>query len=512
MSRLGAITITNAFDVIANGTIDAASFVQSAGTGTTTFNGAQVYTALAGLNVRTGSIVLNNTVDTLDASVSGTVILNATNTLTINVDGDITSDGAVTFTGGGGIFTAGNVTETTSDAVVYASNTTLTGDVVITTNGGNIEFSGTLNNQGTPAKNLTMTAVTGDITFTGSVGGSSSLGTVTVNSARTINSAAFRAESLLLIAPSVSATISGNLNLTTSLVVNSGAYNVSILGLVNSVAGATVFNNTGTLQIGTTAANLTESTFIGGIEATLPSSVSLNGTITTLDITDINLGAVAVVLQSATILNSNNGNITLGGTLNSRNAITQQPLTLIAGVGDISFVSAVGSVFRLGAVTVTSAATVLASSTFTAESFTQTSGSVITTFSDRINLTRAFDFTGTALNINGLGANVVGSTALAGSLFGMNVTNTGLFTTAVGANLSVGNDFTQDGPGLNSIGGNVASTHDGIAFGAAVTLTNNVTMITSAGLGDDILFSDTVDGFQTLSLTAGLGDVHRCGW
>ena len=96
----------------------------------------------------------------------------------------------------------------------------------------------------------------------------------------------------------------------------------------------------------------------------------------------------------------------------------------------------------------------------------------------------------------------------------MDVTNAGLFTTAVGANLTVGNDFVQNGAGSNLLGGNIDSTTagvSGISFLRAVTLQNGITMSTGLLAGDNILFSSTLDGTtaltESLGLTTGAGDI-----
>ena len=120
----------------------------------------------------------------------------------------------------------------------------------------------------------------------------------------------------------------------------------------------------------------------------------------------------------------------------------------------------------LGAVSIATAKDVTASDIFKAASLTQAAGTGSTAFNGLVTLTNKFDFTGNNLSINGAGTNGVGTT--------MDVTNAGLFTTANGANLSVGNEFIQDGAGANSIGGNIASVNDGIAFLKGVTLTNGV--------------------------------------
>ena len=93
----------------------------------------------------------------------------------------------------------------------------------------------------------------------------------------------------------------------------------------------------------------------------------------------------------------------------------------------------------------------------------------------------------------------------------MDVTNAGLFTTADNANLTVGNSFTQDGAGSNSLGGSIFSTLDSISFLRDVTLTSSITMASGGGVDDVILFSSTVDGTgdqdESLDLSAGAGSI-----
>jgi hypothetical protein len=117
---LGAINVSSGANVTFEQTVTAASFTQAAGTGTTTFNGAQNYNTATGLNVVTDTIVLNAAVTT---RVGGIVTLNANNnnagagagTLTIAAAGDINSAGNVTLIGRLGITTSGDVTATSSN-------------------------------------------------------------------------------------------------------------------------------------------------------------------------------------------------------------------------------------------------------------------------------------------------------------------------------------------------------------------------------------------------------------
>ena len=183
-TRLGAITINSAANVDFVKTVTAASLTQSAGTGTTTFSGAQNYNTINGLSVVTDTIVLNSSVTT---SSSGTVTLNANDnnvaagsgTLTIASAGDITSDGAVNLTGTSGITTAGDVT-TTGDVVNYNSATTLTGNISTATSGAPIIFNSTLNG---PFASTLNAGAAGNILFRGVIGGVTPLNSLSLTDA-----------------------------------------------------------------------------------------------------------------------------------------------------------------------------------------------------------------------------------------------------------------------------------------------------------------------------------------
>ena len=86
-----------------------------AGTGTTTFDGAVLLEALAGMSVTTDTITVNALLDTATGGNGGTVTLDAAAGLTLAAAGDIDSDGAVSLTGATGIDTAGDVTTTGDD-------------------------------------------------------------------------------------------------------------------------------------------------------------------------------------------------------------------------------------------------------------------------------------------------------------------------------------------------------------------------------------------------------------
>ncbi len=178
-TRLGDVNIASANDVTASAGFAATTLLQTAGSGTTTFNGAVDTSAIGGISLTGTNLVVNNTVTTTNG---GTITVSESGTATFTAAGDITSDGAVSLTATGGILTGGDIT-TTSDAVNYASATTLTGDVLVTTGNGTVAFGSTLDSEATEANDLTLTTGTGAVTFGGPIGSAvnGALGTLTIN-------------------------------------------------------------------------------------------------------------------------------------------------------------------------------------------------------------------------------------------------------------------------------------------------------------------------------------------
>ena len=614
--NLGAITINSAKNVSAMATINAASFTQgavTAGTGTTTFEGAQVYSAVAGLNVKTNTITLNNTVDTAGAGVAGvvtlnavggagggiltilaganissggavsltgasgistggtvstlngnvtmlatsqlitlstsaditandnvlftansasggittdgsitttgggTVVMNTTGVLNIQSNADIVSDGLVSFTGGLGIQTAGNVT-TTNDNVDYVSDTTLLADVVINTGAGSgsISFATTLNG----TFNLDLTAGIGDISV-GNVGTGIPLGNVTIQSAQsTTFSGSFSSAQLNLVNPGTTL-VNNNLTLTdttSGLTVSAlfPAYNISILGALNDVSGNTVFNNTGTLIIG---GALGSSTFRNGITATAPSSLTLRGSvISTIATAALNLGAAttSVLLGDNTILQTNDGNITLGGTLNASGAGVRN-LTLTAGnLGDINFSGVVGAVLPLGAIHIVNAHNVTAAD-INARSFVQLAGTGTTTFNGA-QIYSALAGLNVVTDTIALNSTVNTVTAGSNGIVTLNANNLGdvlaLGTLIIASGANISSDGAVSFASASGIftAGNVTTSNDNVTFTAiATTLTGNSILNTGLGLGN-ISFSgalngNAIPGIFDLALAAGTGTV-----
>ena len=475
-TRLGAVTVTSAGTVLASSTFNANSYTQAVGTVATTFTGVIDLTTFFDFNGTAlsinGTAVANQVGTTMDVTNAGLFTTAVGANLTVG--NQFTQDGA-------GLNSLGGDIDSTNDGISFDTELTLTNDILMTTGegaGDDIVFGAGI------------TGTLFDLGLTAGTGGAITGTSVNINNL-TLNSGA-------------SAAFTGAMTVN-DLITTANNYTVSLTGTGNTFAQNVDFLNSGTVTLG----NATADTFLfnGGLNFTGNASVNLAAAISSSgDVINFGAGGVTL-LASSTVDTTNAGGtatgaaITFDSTLNGQ-AAGAQSLGLTAGAGNITFNQAVGGT-RLGAVTVTSAGTVLASSTFNANSFLQSVGTVSTTFANLLTLTGAFDFNGTALNINFGGNNTVGTT--------MEVTNSGLFTTANGANLTIGTEFVQNGAGLNSLGGNLASTNDGVAFATGVTLSNGITMTTGLGALDDIVFSSTLDGLaagaQSLGLTAGAGNI-----
>ena len=171
-TRLGAVTVNSAANVTETAGLTAASVVQSAGTGTTLLTGAVNTNTATGVTLTTNNITQNGTITTTG---NGVVTFTNAGLLTIAAAGDMNLDGAFTQNGAGVVSTAGDIT-TTNDNVSFLRAVTLTGGSVLSAGSGNITFSNTLDG----GFNLTANS-TANTTFTGAVGNSAPLASLTTN-------------------------------------------------------------------------------------------------------------------------------------------------------------------------------------------------------------------------------------------------------------------------------------------------------------------------------------------
>jgi hypothetical protein len=184
---LGAVTLNSAADVTVND-LDAASLTQTAGSGTTTFNGPVATTGAGGIDLNGTAFVIS---DTLTTTGNGGVSVTNTGQLTLAAGGDLTLTGAFLQDGAGAVQTAGDIT-TTSDNITFQGNITLTGDVVFDTGagGGDIHFTNTLNGN----QDLILVGGTGDVDWNAGIGGFDALanfmvsgGAITANGKTTVD-------------------------------------------------------------------------------------------------------------------------------------------------------------------------------------------------------------------------------------------------------------------------------------------------------------------------------------
>ncbi|NJL68350.1 MAG: S-layer family protein [Microcoleus sp. SM1_3_4] len=256
----------------------------------------------------------------------------------------------------------------------FNGNTRLARSIAIDTFGsnssGSISFNNSLDGVTAENQNLTLNAGTGDITFSGTAGGSTSLGNLTANTSGTTAFNSVSAASLttnsggttqlrgnvntsgsqsysdpvaiannpILTGGEISFnnTVSGNSNLT----VNAGTGNITFNGAIGSgnplrdltanTSGTTAFNN------GVSAANLT--TDGGGVTQLNNANVNTAGN---------QIYGDAVTVARNTVLTGDG--ITFNNTLNGNGN-----LTVIAGGGGVAFNSPIGNISRLGDLTATS--------------------------------------------------------------------------------------------------------------------------------------------------------------
>jgi hypothetical protein len=118
------------------------------------------------------------------------------------------------------------------------------------------------------------------------------------------------------------------------------AYKVSLTGGTNTIAGATTFNNTGTLTLGDGGDTLN---FTGGVNtANVTGAVTLNGTVNTTN-TTANFGALGIAGTST--VNAGSGAINFNSTLNGANALT------VTSSGTKTFTGVVGGAAALASLT-----------------------------------------------------------------------------------------------------------------------------------------------------------------
>ena len=216
---LGSTTASGTLSVTSNGAMSQTGVLSATGLATFTQNSTTAgatqdidlgsqnnslqngVTFAAGTGAGINNLSLKNTdaapgTLTLPASVAGNLTLNYT---TASLTAPVVSVGGVLdLTAAGGIRIGSNIT--TTGAQAYHSAVTLGSNATLATTNGNVSFDSTVDNANTTARNLTVNAGSGAVTFGGAVGGNATngaLGTLAVNSTGTTSfNAAVQAASL----------------------------------------------------------------------------------------------------------------------------------------------------------------------------------------------------------------------------------------------------------------------------------------------------------------------------
>ncbi|PJI76626.1 autotransporter-like protein, partial [Polynucleobacter brandtiae] len=361
------------------------------------------------------------------ATISYSAVSTAYYALTISTNSGVITTGTVgasqalsslTINAGGSSKLGGNVT--TTGMQTYSNALTLNSNAVLTTINSNVVFASTIDSYSTTPRNLTVSAGTGNITFTGAVGGSQGLGNISLTSTgNTTFSNTVAATSLLQNSTSGTTAING--------------------GSINTAGGAQTYNN-----------NVT----VGADAALTASTASFNGRVA---------GAYGLAIT---------GNAVFGSTITNVIDLSVSGTTSIA-----ANITTSGTQAYTGAVTLTGSG-----ATRTLQGSTITASSTIAGGANALTITGNAVFGGvitgvTNLAISGttsIGANTTttgtqtytGAVVLTGTPITLTTTNsTVLFSSTVNSAANVGNTASAANALTVSTGsGNVTFT--GVVGGA----------------------------------------------
>ncbi|MFA7429625.1 MAG: hypothetical protein WCZ23_05685 [Rhodospirillaceae bacterium] len=459
--------------------------VVSTGSGNVTFAGT--VNGAHGLTVNsTGATAFQGTVGGTTALASLTT--NAGGTLSLT---GVTTTGAQSY---GEAATISGVLGTTNAAISFGGPVLLGGTTTLNTGTGAVAFASTING----GHGLTVNA--GQVTFGDSIGATTRLGALVINSAgQTEFTAAVQSASLTTDAAGTLAlnggsidttgaqtygelvTLGGDTTLTGTLVSFTGGVGSAVAGM----SGLTVTGNAAFAD-GAGAPQALRTLSVSGTTA-------LAGTIVT---TGVQTYTGAATLTGATVLNSGAA-VSFLSTLDGGHGLT-------IGATQATFASSIGAATRLGALTVNSAGQTLFSGTVRAASVTTDAagtlalngGSVDTTgtqtYGERAVLGANTTLTGSLVTLQGgVDAATAGSQSLA--VVGNAAFNNTVGGTAALSSLSVS--------GTSAFTHNVSTTGTQ-TFGGAATLGGAVSFVSTAG---SLVFGGSIDapGNTALSLMAG---------
>ncbi len=486
-------------NVTQTGVLTVATTLTGNTTGAVTLNTQNNNVTNLGAFTTNGTLSLKNTVSNLTMTGDlntgvGGVDLNASAGYLLMGSQNITAGGAVSLTGSGGIVTGGGEITTTNDDVAFNSATTLTGDLSVNTSvggsaGGNISFTtvqGTANN----TESLTLNAGQGgNISASGGVGSTTTLKNLTIVEAGNATFASTVAVGTDVTITNATGTIAFQGNLSANdLVVNAGAYNVSLTGANNNITSQVDFLNSGTTTLGDATSDV--NLFVGGVNATA-GAVNAAGTIQTTNNT-LALGNTTIASGQSLTLNSGNGtgDITVAS-ISGVNGGTAENVTLISGAGLTTVTGAIGT--GIGTL-------VLQDNTATSTGAVSLQGNVsvtnLTTYAQNYNvsLTGANNSISDATTFANLGTLKIGD-------------NDNDTTAFVGG-------LTVTAPSSVSTGGTISVTSGQMILGdsnTSVTLVANTTLSTSNQNITVAVVNANNTGLESLTVAAGTGNANMTG-
>jgi len=436
---------------------------------TVTLNGSNVLSNLSAFTTD-GTFTLNNAgalnvTGAINSGIGGVTISTTAGALSIGTAGDITAGDVVSLTGVVGINTAGDIT-TSDDNVTFNSATLLQMNAVVIDTGagaGNITFASTLDG----GQDLTLTAGTGSVTFSGVVG-ATRLGDVTIASANNVTATTFSAATLTQAAGTGTTTLNGAVNTNAAGGISLTGTNLAVNNTITTTgAGPVTVNESGTA----TFAAAGDINADGAVSLTATGGIATAGDVTTTN--DDVTYASATTLTGNIVINAGAGNVAFNSTLNGAFSLDAN------STGTTTFGGAVG------------VGTALTSLTTNAGGATAINGGAVTTtgaqtYGDAVTL-------GVATTLIGVG-NTFSSTVNGPGALTVNDSGTTTFTGAVGGGTAL-TSLTTNAGGTTAINGGAVTTTGAQTYGDAVTLGAATTL---TGVGNT--FANTVNGAQTLSI------------
>ncbi len=511
-TRIGTLTIQSASDVLASGTIRAASIAQQAGSGTTTFNGALDTNTLSGISLTGTNFILNANVTTTAAGSMttnhlGSMVIASTSTLSLAQAWQQFGTGSTTL--------AGSITTTAGGIDFFGPMLTSGTTASLNSSAGNqsIIFHNTVSgNSSLDMGNLTLNSGSGDISFLFDAGASPlvSLGDLTITNAHDVTTQAVTATSITQVAGTGTTVCNSDLQTSGSAGINLSGSTITLLGNVEtqgtgpmSVTNSLLFTISPNTVL-TIAGDFTQIRGIGGLD-----TFHLAGTVQTINaLSDITFNS-PITLTAATTLDTNTG----GGSIFFASSSTVNgfyPVTLNAGSGNLSIAGIIGGSVPIGAITVINAFNATITANITALSLTKLAGggtSSVGTMVTPVNLTT----TGPA------GINIVGTNFFRnGSVTTLNegpvvvtIASSGTVTGVPGGTITVDGPFTQNGTGIVGLAGTINTNNAPISFAGRLVLGGNA-ILNSGSTGADVTLLNTVDtttGMQSLTILSGVGTI-----